>query len=273
MMKETYRIVLTKQQNKLLFAYLKGNKPVEFHIFSDKKEQLGSIYLGRVQQAVSNINASFIDFAENARGFLPRADLKQGDLIPVQLVKERTKTKDAVLSDELSLAGVYSVIHTKDTKLSVSSKLCAQEKKQLVKALRELAGEVPYGIIVRTNAVHADMEELKEEIRQLSERLSAVLKYAGTRTPASVLYRAPAEWMRAVTDIRLDALSEIVTDEKEIYESLKEHLTDTYGAAYFSAVSLRFYEDPMLSLKSCTASKAGLRRRCRKRCGSNRADF
>lgn len=249
MMKEAYRIVLTKQQNKLLFACLNGNKPVEFHIFSDKKEQLGSIYLGRVQQAVSNINASFIDFAENARGFLPRADLKQGDLIPVQLVKERTKTKDAVLSDELSLAGVYSVVHTKDTKLSVSSKLSAQEKKQLVKALRELAEDVPYGIIVRTNAVHADMEELKKEIRQLSEKLSAVLKYAGTRTPASLLYRAPAEWMRAVTDIRLDALAQIVTDEKEIYERLKEHLTDTYGAAYFSAVSLRFYEDPMLSLK------------------------
>ncbi len=265
MKNEAYRIVLTKQQNKLLFAYLNGNKPVEFHIFSAKKEQLGSIYLGRVQQTVGNINASFIDFSQNARGFLPRADLKQGELIPVQLVKEHTKTKDAVLSDELSLAGVYSVVHTKDTKLSVSSKLSAQEKKQLVKALREEAEEIPYGMIIRTNAVHADVEELKKEIRQLSERLSAVLKYAGMRTPATVLYRAPAEWMRAVTDIRLDALTEIVTDEKEIYESLKEHILDTYGESYFLSINLRFYEDPMLSLKKLYGMESRLREALQKK--------
>ncbi len=264
-MKEAYRIVLTKQQNKLLFAYLNGNKPVEFHIFSNKKEQLGSIYLGRVQQTVGNINASFIDFSENAKGFLSRSDLKQGDLIPVQLVKEHTKTKDAVLSDELSLAGVYSVVHTKDKKLSVSAKLSAQEKKQLIKALREEAEKIPYGMIIRTNAVHADIEELKKEIRQLSERLSAVLKYAGTRTPASVLYRAPAEWMRAVTDIRLDALTEIVTDEKEVYESLKEHILDTYGEAYFSSINLRFYEDPMLSLKKLYSMESRLREALQKK--------
>ncbi|MFT3983781.1 MAG: ribonuclease E/G [Lachnospiraceae bacterium] len=265
MNKEVYRIVLTKQQNKLLFVYLNGSKPVEFHVFSDKKEQLGSIYLGRVQQVVSNINASFIDFGENARGFLPRSDLKQGDLIPVQLVKERTKTKDAVLSEELSLAGVYSVIHTKDTKLSVSSKLSVQEKKQLVKSLRETGEGIPYGVIIRTNAMHADIEELKKEIRQLSERLSAILKYAGTRTPSSALYRAPAEWMRAVTDVRLDALTEIVTDEKEIYKNLREHLTDTYGAVYFSSVNLRFYEDSLLPMKKLYAIESRLKEALQKK--------
>lgn len=265
MMKETYKIVLTKQKNRLLFVCFSGNKPIEFHIFTDKKDQLGSIYLGRVQQIVKNINASFVDYAENSIGFLQLADLNQGDLIPVQLVKERTKTKDAVLSDELSLAGVYSVVHTKDTKLSVSSKLYSDEKKQLIKALSELTDEVPYGIIIRTNAIHADIEELKLEIKLLSEKLSAILRYAKTRTPSSVLYRAPAEWMRAVTDIRLDALSEIVTDDKEIYESLKDYLSDTYGETFFSTVSLRFYEDSMLSIKKLYGIESRLKEALQKK--------
>lgn len=245
---EKYRIVLTRQNNKILFAYLRGNNPIEFQMFSDKKEQLGMIYLGRVGQVVKNINASFVDLAGGTKGFLPRADLKQGDLLPVQLIKEKTKTKDAAVSDELSLAGVYCVVHTKDQKLSLSSKLSSQEKKQLAKACKELVEALPYGVIVRTNAVHADTEELKKEIGTLSETMASILKYASMRTQASVLYASPAEWMRAVTDIRLDELNEIITDEPALYEDLKKYLTNTYGDAYFSTVALKLYEDNMLSL-------------------------
>lgn len=245
---EKYRIVLTRQKNRILFAYLHGEKPIEFQMFSDKDEQLGTIYLGRVQQVVKNINASFVDLAGGIKGFLPRADLKQGDLLPVQLVKERTKIKDAAVSDELSLAGVYCVVHTKNQKLSVSSKLSTPEKKQLTRELHELVDSLSYGVIIRTNAVHADIEDLKKEICTLSETLDNILKYASMRTPASVLYRAPSEWMRAVTDIRLDSLDEIITDVPFLYESLKEHLTAVYGETYFSSVTLNLYKDNMLSL-------------------------
>ena len=54
--------------------------------------------------------------------------------------------------------------------------------------------------------------------------------------------------MRAVTDIRLDSLDEIITDVPFLYESLKEHLTAVYGETYFSSVTLNLYKDNMLSL-------------------------
>ncbi len=264
-MMEQYRIILTKYNHNIIFAYLHQDKPLELQIFSSKTEQLNTIYLGRIEQIVSNINASFVRISKEVKGFLPRADLKPGTMIPVQLMKERTRTKDAVLSDHLSLAGVYCVVHTKDNKISVSSKLSTVQKKQLIKLISDNQKQMPYGVIVRTNAVHATAEEIKNEIAQLSSTLSDIQHYANMRTPGSVLYQAPSEWMRAVSDIRMEYLDEIITDQDDVFCGLTDYLKNVYGESYFSKIKLIRYSDTLVSLKSFYSLEARLDEALKKR--------
>ena len=85
---------------------------------------LGSIYVGKVNNVVKNINAAFLELTKGQRAFLsldnrnePRllnrpydGRLLAGDEVLVQVEKEAVKTKDPVVTTELSFSGRYAVL-------------------------------------------------------------------------------------------------------------------------------------------------------------------
>jgi len=249
-MNDYYKVLLTIWNNCIFFAYLKNDKPVELMVFQNKKEQLGSIYLGRVNKIVSNIDAAFVTYAKNTSGFLKNNGYKEGDLVPVQLVKEATELKKAALSEELSISGIYSVVHIKDRNLSVSSKIDEDKRKELKKLFEKAPNETGFGIILRTNAKDAQYDIIKAEIDKLSAILSDIIKFKDKRIALSVLYRSEAEWLTALNSINIDHLDEIITDDKEIYQDILDSFSTKYDNDSQRKVDIKFYQDDLLPLKS-----------------------
>ena len=126
--------------------------------------KIGDIFIAKVKNVARQINAAFIDYAPNKKGYLPiRTDyvplitnrrydgrILAGDEIIVQLEKEAVRTKEPVFTTNLSLAGKYSVVSCGNTYKGISRKCSKIEKELLRTAIPE---ETDYGVVIRTNAV------------------------------------------------------------------------------------------------------------------------
>ncbi len=209
--------------------------------------RVGSVIVGRVGQVVANIQAMFVDIAPGVQGFLPFGNIvspvacgfkkpdkipSQGDEIVVQITQAAVKTKDAVLSTELTLPGRYVVLNRLDRSVHYSEKASVRQRaemKEWIEAQRlaqRPAGR--YGYIIRTNAFSLqDRQPLLDEMEQLAERMDALLAAAPSRTLYSVLYAPYADYLTALRDTYALSFDRIVTDIPEIYSRLRDYFTET----------------------------------------------
>lgn len=163
------RYVVTKYRDGVLsFALDTKTSKMESVAFMHAGEntddaKIGDIFVAKVKNVASQIQAAFIDYAPDKKGYLPihmdyipvitnrRYDgrILAGDEILVQLEKEAVRTKEPVFTTNLSLAGKYSVVSCGNTYKGVSRKCSKAEKEQLRTAIPE---ETDYGVVIRTNA-------------------------------------------------------------------------------------------------------------------------
>ena len=102
------------------------------------EEETGVIFVGKVKNISKNINAAFVEYRpgvngfyslkENARpiyadGKTEHGPLKAGDEILVQVERSAVKTKDAVLTSNLTLTGQTAVLSAGKSSLGISAKI------------------------------------------------------------------------------------------------------------------------------------------------------
>ena len=226
---------------------------------TDNKFTVGSIHVGRVQNVAVNIGAAFVELQNSEMTFFPLAELKDaiitnrkpdgrlksGDELLVQIVKEPVKTKLASVSSKLSLTGSYVIVEYRknaDRQIRISSKLGAKYNHlyKNLEPLKEITEK--FNIIIRTNAENAeDTSDVIDEARTLSDKLSHILEIADKRTCFSCLYKCEAEYITFIKNCYRYEYDEIITDEREIYDSLLED-------SMLKTSNIRFYEDKMLPL-------------------------
>lgn len=134
------------QQGKLIYTeyhghpgafLIRNDRPTVVSFLSDSK--IGNIYIAKVKNIVKNLDACFVEIADREICFLPlrnAADpylinrtydgvLKQGDELPVQIIRDAQKTKQATVTADrkvfpasllpkISHAACFSVIYEND---------------------------------------------------------------------------------------------------------------------------------------------------------------
>ena len=254
--------------NRILSIYAQNTSPINTNdslrnqLKNDNLSVLGSIYVGKVQNISTNIGAAFVEIQKGEVTFLPLAQakdailtnrpsngtIKPGDELLVQLVKEPVKTKLAGVSTTLSLAGSYVVIEYKRSrtagKIKISSKL-GSKYDHTYKNLDELKKIAErFDIIIRTNAEAAgDVSEITAEAQNLAAQMEHLLEIGDKRTCYSCLYQCEPEYITFVKNNYRYEYDEIVTDEKEIYDSFLANSNPVLRDC-----KIRFYEDKMLPL-------------------------
>lgn len=157
-------LIITKRNNKIISCLLEDHKALSLRCCEPTASLIGNIYIGRVQTVVKNINAAFIEIEKGLPCYLSLADCKnpilcnreyngklvQGDELLVQVVRDRIKTKDPVVTTNLSFSGRYSVISTGNTHIGYSKHL-SHEEKQRLKEITAPYLEKKFGYIMRTN--------------------------------------------------------------------------------------------------------------------------
>lgn len=221
-----------------------------------KSSILGNIYIGRVENIATNIQAAFVNIAKGVSCFLPleeaknavftkkngKKDLCIGDELLVEVTREKQKNKPASVSANLNFSGKYLILTTGNHLLGISKKLHATERERLQALLKDQITDT-FGIVVRTAAKDASDEEILKELEMLTKQCHACLQGAMHRTAFTRLREAPPFYLQFLKNRNLTEVQKVTTDIPSVHEVLLQHLQDTKEAE-----KLHLYTDTQVSL-------------------------
>jgi len=255
------KLIITKLKNQIWTALFEDDKIAELHCTSEddtKKVKLGDVYIGKVKNILTNINAAFVEIKDGLECYYSieenpcpifthktgKKPLCIGDEILVQISKEALKTKAPTVSSKLNFTGKYAVLTTGDTRVGVSNKLDKEERERLLHIVSPYVSN-EYGIIVRTNAKGIEGTALTEELDNLIREYRVLRQVSVTRTCYSCMKSSPKEYLLELRNVYSENLSEIIVEDEELFNEMKVFL-EKYQPE--DLVKLRIYKDSLLPL-------------------------
>lgn len=241
------QFVFTEWNKKKLGILFEDGKAMEIRCY-EADSILGNVYRARVSNLSPNINAAFVDIKKGESCYLSMDDyhgekLKVGDLVTVQVVRDKIKTKRYAVTTDISLQGDYAVT-TLFAPVGVSSKITDSARKKELKTLMqnlliaeqdaqfylaegnvaeiERIKKLTLGGIIRTQAEHAEDAAITREIEGQARLLYSIMKKSEYATQYICLYHTEVEYIKDIR--RMNALQdvEIVTDIPEVTEAISE---------------------------------------------------
>lgn len=255
------KLVITKIKDQIVTSVLENENVVELHILKDveqDKVQVGDIYIGRVKNIVTNINAAFIEIKPGVECYyainenptpvfskkIGKKTLCVGDELLVQVSKEAVKTKVPTVTSKLNLTGKYAVLTHGDTRIGTSAKLPQSERERLNLIAKGYEADA-YGIIMRTNAKDIEEKVLQSELSKLCKDYDTLISQATTRVCYSNLVQAPKEYLSEIRNIYQEGLTDIIIEDKTIYDEIRAFLEKEQPE---DLKKLSLYEDKLLPL-------------------------
>lgn len=223
-------------------AVAEGNKLIEYRV--EKKSNsvtVGSVYKGRVTKVLAGMQAAFVDIGLEKNGYLslddmlmdrselegkaefPRIEIKEGDEILVQAVKDPVGTKGVRLSPHVSFAGRFAVLIPNIDFLGVSRKITDEKTRERLLSLASKVKADDLGIIIRTAAEEAKPVEVKREIKQLKKKYD-VMRELYQKSPAPCCVHEEGNLVyRLLRDVYGSDTEKVVVADEEIYDKIKDY--------------------------------------------------
>lgn len=218
-------IIITKIEDQLISMLVLDHAPVEFQCVQESQEiEIGNIYLGVVKNIVKNIHGAFVEFDKDEIGFLSmkKKEYKIGDEVLVQIKKEATIEKRPMLSDQIELTGKYLVLTSDKPSIGISNKIHQKERKNELKELMKAFVTEEYGFIVRTEAMKATNGEILEEAKVLSLKYEDLMNKRQYRIAPQMIATNYNRISVLTYDKKPELVDQIVTDQEDVFEELKE---------------------------------------------------
>ncbi|MFG0274463.1 MAG: Rne/Rng family ribonuclease [Phycisphaerales bacterium] len=207
---------------------------------------VGNIYVGKVVNVESSIQAAFIDFGLEQNGFLhitdlhpryfpgedddatesvgkktPRRErppiqhaLKRGQEIIVQVIKEGIGTKGPTLTSYLSIPGRFLVMMPDMERVGVSRKV---EDDELRREARRVLDDVElpkgFGFILRTAGIGKTKTEIKRDLAYLQRLWKDMERRRKGGKKPRLLYTESDLLVRSLRDVLTAEIDEIVIDD------------------------------------------------------------
>ena len=263
-------LVITKAEeynNAVISLLFNDKRAIEINCSSvEDNSILNNIYVGKVKNIVKNIGAAFIEIADNIICYYkidenpnPIYTKRQsenrlciGDEILVQVIKEPQKTKQHVVSSNLSFITKNLILTSGNKRIGISNKLDIDTRNRL-KDIGSKMDNSEFGIIFRTNAKNIDDEELIKQINSLTEEFQEIIRLAKYRTCFSLCYKGQEGYISKICGMYDGVLDKIITDDKEIYDNIIEYVKSD-RPEYLDIVE--FYDDNMISLEKLYGVKS-----------------
>ncbi|MCH5161250.1 MAG: Rne/Rng family ribonuclease [Clostridiales bacterium] len=228
-------------------ALLEDGALREFYVEDRNMHRLtGNIYKGRVVNVLPGLASAFVDIGQRRNGFLAAADMledrttlarsgavptkldvKEGDYVLVQAVKEPTDTKGPRLSANLSLPGRFVVYMPTIDFVGVSNKITDEhERDKLLNLLNKNRPNDHCGLIARTAARDARKADIIDEIKYFHNHYISLLDKFKSADGVSLLSTDGDLVFRTVRDILNSTVDEIVCNSAEVSTQLSQYLAE-----------------------------------------------
>lgn len=248
------RVLLDINEDLHRVALVEDGTLVELYYESKRQQSLvGNVYVGRVEQVATNLQACFVDIGHGKNGYLyygnQRATSdemknpekpKVGDSVLVQVEKDAQGSKGAVLTKKISFAGKFIVLTKEMGEVGVSRKITDEEERNRIREIAKSLLSDGYSAVVRTNGEGKTTEEFAKEIAVLEEKANGLEK-AMYQKPPVLLVEMNQPIAKAVRDFYGQGVEEFVLNDKKEFESLLA--TDDFNGE--NQPKLKLYEGKM----------------------------
>ncbi len=240
------KILITTYKDKEVAFLLKENRLLNLYTI-ENDSKVGNIYVGKVKNVVKNLNACFVEIADQEVAYLPLADAKapmllnrkydgrliQGDELLVQVQKDAIKTKQASLTTKISVSSKYFVFTYEKASIGVSAKLEKELREQIKECIYSLEAEAQSDVlgfeiscIVRTDAGKLFEENSQEFIdcyQKEKEAFLELLNKSAYVTCFACMKTSLKPYLGVLERFPISCYGEVVTDLNEAYTSLQSH--------------------------------------------------
>jgi ribonuclease G len=204
---------------------------------------VGNIYMGKVSRVLPGMQAAFIEIGITRTAFLHASDiapadsgaaeglqdapdirdlLREGQNLPVQVMKDPLGTKGARLTTRITIPSRYLVLLPTGTKLGISSRIEDEVERDRLKATIEsfMPAENAFGYIVRTVAEGVPHEALRADMLFLEKLWKVICETAATAATGQLIHEDLPLAVRVIRDIvSLDA-KRVQVDSEPVFDRL-----------------------------------------------------
>ena len=235
-------MIIRDKDGRVQIAVLEDDVLVEHYVSHQAQQSMaGNVYLARVQNVLSGMEAAFVDVGRGRNAVLYAGEvnwdaagldgrpkrievaLKPGDTVMVQVTKDPIGHKGARVTSQISLAGRFLVYVPGGGVTGISRKLPENERNRLKKLLREVI-PADAGVIVRTAAEGASEDELRADVERLKRQWESIeAEAANTKAPA-LLRGEPDMAIRVVRDIFNEDFESVTIQGDDTWNSLSAYV-------------------------------------------------
>ncbi|MCX5697159.1 MAG: Rne/Rng family ribonuclease, partial [Candidatus Omnitrophica bacterium] len=239
-------ILINADQQEKRVAIVQDGRLEEFYIERPQdKTIVGNIYNGKIEAVLPSIGAAFVDIGLVKKGFLYLAelqetlgaiqsrkitpkDIKKGQEILVQVVKESFGTKGPRLSCQIGLPGRYLVLMPQEKQIGISRRIDDdEERRRLKQAFLELKLPKDVGFIVRTAASGKSKQELIRDANFLLKLWARIEKQIKERPSPALIYEEYDLSLRVIRDSFTDDVTKLMVDSKQEFWRI-QHFMRTF---------------------------------------------
>lgn len=142
--------------------------------------------------------------------------------IVVQIVKEPISTKGPRLTSQISLPGRFLILIPFSDSISLSKKISVKAERDRLKKI--ISGLKPknYGVIVRTNAEEASLEDIEQDLRKLLGDWEKLVK--SISSGKNKLYSEADKTATILRDLLNSSFSRITVDSSQVYKQIRSYI-------------------------------------------------
>lgn len=255
------RLIISDFYNNILLGfYFINDELYRIQNFSDNS-LIGNIYCGYVKDVVKNIDAAFVEFGDNLKGFLSLKNIekkpKSGGKILVQVAGDKIKTKDYALTLKLTLSSDNLVMVVGGSGISISRKITDNDTRNRLKSSLSSLDTGEYGFILRTSGADCSMEDILAQADLLKKQYEDILRKFNFSTSKALLFENN-KIVNACNEFINKYSGEIKTDNENVYKFLTN---SRISAAYFTDTSISLCNKYALGkhLKNALSKKVWLK--------------
>ena len=257
-------IYISESMGESRIAIIEDGTLVEVYVEKqDQQRMVGNIYKGKVENVLPGMQAAFVDIGYDINAFLPfseienpaylmdvdesedsssnnktnrksnkhtsdnvNVDLKTGQSIFVQVIKEAFAGKGPRITTEVSIPGRLLVLVPNSKYVGISKKIWDKYERRRLKKLVSSLKDNDAGIIVRTVAEGKSEELIKNDLQNLENSWQKILKASNQKKDVELLYEDLETASSVIRDLFTPDISKIVIDSKKLFKKINSYLED-----------------------------------------------
>jgi len=252
------RLICHVMPNAFLLALVEQGRLVDLQIVRrDRPSRVESIFLGRLERVMPDLDAAFVDIGIGKSGFLRAEDRAGIDawpppgaplLVQVRHDGDGDGGKGPRLSMNLAVTGRYLVFHPVGSGIGFSRRIEGESERDRLRGHLQghVEGLLDGGLVLRTAAAGAGAEVLRADAERIAERWEKLRKLAlDAAPPADLSARVAGERdpiARALRDHGA-TLEEVIIDDRAMARALQDQM-DRLG----EKIRVRWHNGPMPAL-------------------------